>query len=216
LRSSHPGLGNDVAARRARLELAAVVGTGAVFLVFENVLDAKLPFIAAAALGWGAYLVARLRSTPGLAREWGFRTDTLAASLRLNGVLALVAAAALLAYGLARGRGLPPRTFLYLLALYPVWGLVQQFLLCALVSRNVERATNRPALAIVAGGVLFGLAHLPDWPLVALTTTGGFLWTAIFLRAPNLFVQGAAHGLLGALAYHALLGRDPWTELFGT
>lgn len=200
--------------RREWAEFLGVVATGGVFLVFENLLDAKLPFIGAAALVWTAYLVGRLR-VPGQARDWGLRSDTLVASLRWNGLLALVAAAGLVAYGAARGRAAPPAGFFYLIAIYPVWGFVQQFLLCALVCWNLERATARPALAVAASGVLFGLAHLPDWTLAALTAASGFAWTAIYLRAPNLVVQGVAHGLLGALAYYEVLGRDPWTELFG-
>lgn len=62
---------------------------------------------------------------------------------------------------------------------------------------------------MIATGLLFGLAHLPDWTLVALTCASGLAWTAIYRRAPNLAVQGVSHGLLGALAHFEVLGRDP-------
>ncbi len=200
--------------RRATAEFVAVVATGAVFLVFENVLDQKLLFIAVAAVAWLAYVALRFRS-PGQAREWGFRADNLRPALAANGIVVLVAAAALVAYGAAHGRGLPPAGFFYLIAIYPIWGLVQQFLLCALVCGNLVRATERAGLAVGASALLFGLVHLPDWTLVLLTFAGGLAWCAIYVRVPNLFVQGVAHGLLGALAYYEVLGRDPWTELFG-
>lgn len=199
---------------RARYELGAVVLTGAVFLVFENILDAKLPFIAAAAVGWLAYLATRWRE-PGQVRAWGFRTDTLRSALRINSVLVLVAAAGILGLGLALGRGFPSAGFYCLILVYPVWGLVQQFLLCPLLCGNLVRATGRPALAVAVSAALFGIAHAPDWPLVGLTAVAGVAWTWIWLRAPNLWVQGIAHGLLGALAYYEVLGRDPWAELFG-
>jgi hypothetical protein len=41
------------------------------------------------------------------------------------------------------------------------------------------------------------------------------VWTALFLRTPNLIPLALAHGWLGALAYYMVLGRDVWAELTG-
>ncbi|HEX7898033.1 MAG TPA: hypothetical protein VF950_09760, partial [Planctomycetota bacterium] len=79
----------EISRARARGEIAAVVLTGAAFLVFENLLNAKLPFLAVAGLGWTAYLVSRMRGTSGLAEAWGLgRSNFLEASKGAGGILA--------------------------------------------------------------------------------------------------------------------------------
>jgi hypothetical protein len=141
------------------------------------------------------------------------RTDTLAPSALANGVFLVLAGAGIVAFGVARGRGFPPAGFFILLALYPLWGFVQQFLLCAIVARDLERVTGRRAAAVALSSLLFGLVHAPDWTLCVLTAGAGLFWTACFLRWPNLWVHGVVHGWLGGLAYWFVLGKDAWGDL---
>jgi hypothetical protein len=198
--------------RRAWAEFGLVVLTGAAHLVFENIYHAKGPFIACAGLFWAAYIGWRLRA-PGQARAWGMRADTFRSSLTLNALLFAAGAGGMIVYGASRGRLLPSCGFFYLLALYPLWGFVQHFLLCALIGRNVRAITGSSAAAGAAGAVLFSLSHIPDWTLCGLTAVAGVAWLALYFRRPNLWVQGGAHGWLGAVAYYYVLGRDPWLEL---
>jgi hypothetical protein len=201
--------------RRRWWEIAAVVLTGGAFLVYENVLRApKLPFLVAGTGGWGAYLLLRLRADPATRLEWGLRTDTLAPS---TWACALVAAAGVLvvvAYRAFAGWVSLPATALLVVALYPFWAFVQQFAVQALVAANLVRLGVRTSVVVPLAAVLFGLAHLPDWPLVALCAAGGLAWTAIFLRFPNLVPIAVTHAFLGTLVYHWVLRRDPWTEMF--
>jgi membrane protease YdiL (CAAX protease family) len=122
--------------------------------------------------------------------------------------------AAMAVYGVAKGHLPPPATFWLVAAAYPVWGLVQQFLLNAILARNL-RAFLPAAAVVPAAAALFGLAHAPDWYLAALTFAGGLMWVPIYLWRPNLWVLGVSHGLLGAMAYYAVLGKDAWELLVG-
>jgi membrane protease YdiL (CAAX protease family) len=201
--------------KRAWLELGLVVLTGAAHLLFENVLDQKTPFIAGAAMFWTVYILWRL-FRPGQAREWGMRLDTWRPAAAAHLILFVAASAGMVGYGISQGRPYPTIGFFYLLWLYPIWGFIQQFLLCALVCRNLREATGRAWAAVVGSSLLFGIAHAPDWTLCALTAAAGVAWTALYLRWPNLWIQAIAHGWLGALAYYYVLGRDPWSELMRT
>lgn len=194
------------------LDLSLVLATGAAHLFFENVLNAKAPFIVGALLFWTAWFFWRIR-VPGQAAQWGFRRDTLAPSAIANGIFFGACAVALISFGIAQGRGFPPPGFFVLLALYPIWGLVQQFLLCAVVARGLEEITRRRGLAVSVSALLFGLVHAPDWALCGLTAVAGAFWTTCFLRWPNLWVHGVTHGWLGGVAYWFVLGRDAWSEL---
>jgi hypothetical protein len=199
---------------RAWGEIAAVVVTGATFLVFENVLHVKLPFLIPCVLLWTAYIALRLRSEPGLAARWGLSASAVKPAL--PACLAFFAAGALglLAYRLAAGwRPLPPSAPL-LFAAYPVWAFLQQFVIQALVAGNLERLGAPRWVLVPVAALLFGAAHLPDLPLAALCAGAGLVWTPLFLRTRSLYPLALSHAWLGALAYSWLLERDPWRELF--
>lgn len=197
---------------RTWLELSLVLATGVAHLIFQEMLGWQGAYIAAAIAFWAVYVAWQLRR-PGQARAWGFRADTLAPSLRANGALFAIAAAAMLLYGLLRGRGVPPASFFYLLALYPIWGLIQQLLLCALIGQNIFVLSGRRAIAVAIAALLFGAVHLPNAALCALTGAAALAWLPIFFRWPNLWVQAVSHGWLAALAYFYVLDRNPWDDL---
>jgi hypothetical protein len=198
--------------RRAWIGLLLVILTGAAHLVFENVWHLKGPYIAVAGTFWLVYIIRRLR-TPGQARAWGMRSDTFRPSIIANALVFIAGSGTMIAYGISQGRSIPSVGFFYLLALYPIWGFIQQFLLCSLVGQNLQAITGRALVSVLAGTVLFGIVHAPDWTLVGLTAVAGVFWISFHLRWPNLWVQGIAHGWLGAVAYFYVLGRDPWIEL---
>jgi len=190
------------------------VFTSALHFVFENHFDAKAAFIAVAAPPWVAYVLWRAWQTPGQLRAWGFRADTLKPSAIGSLAAGLPVLAAMAVYGFAAGHLPPPWSFWVILAIYPAWGLVQQFLLNAILASNL-RALLPAWATIPLAAVLFGLAHAPDWALVSLTAAAGLTWVPIYLWRPNLWMMGLAHGILGAVAYYAVLGRDAWILLTG-
>lgn len=200
--------------RRALGELGAMLATVVLFLVFENVLDRKLSFLVPCAVLWTGYVVRRLATERGLAAEWGLRVDTLkAAAPPILGFFALGAAALYAWHASVGGRPIPAGAWVLFLV-YPVWSFVQQFVLQALVASNLERLGVARVAIVPVSAALFGLAHLPDWPLAALCAAAGLGWTAIFLKWRQLPLLALSHAWLGALAYYWLLGRDPWAEMF--
>lgn len=200
--------------RRPLWEILAVLATGGLFLLFENVLDLKLAFLVPCVIGWTAYLVLRLRREPALAAQWGIRIDNVkSAGPPIAGAFAL-GLAALFAVHAVLGGGAIPRGAWVLFLIYPVWSFIQQFVLQSLVALNLERI-GLPRFAVVPiAATLFGLAHLPDWPLAALCAAAGLVWTALFLKWRHLPLLALSHAWLGALAYYWVLRRDPWAEMF--
>ena len=199
--------------RRAVGEIAAVIATGAVYLVFENVLHLKLPFLVACLAGWGTYGTLRMARDPQTRRDWGFRLDTLAPSAIACGVFYLVVAGAILAWRVWKGWiPIPPSTAL-LFVVYPVWGLCQQFVVQALIAGNLDRLGAPRAAIIPIAAILFGLAHAPDLSLMALCAGAGLVWTSIFLRFPNLLPISLTHAWLGSFVYLMILERNPWAEM---
>lgn len=162
---------------------------------------------------WSVYILWRLATARGIARAWGFRKDNFAAALRPSLVFALCAGALLLAYGYFTGRTVVPGTFWVALALYPLYGIAQQFALQVLVVKNLRVIVTTGVGRAVVAGVVFSLAHFPVVPLMLLTAPAGFVFTRIFESRPNLWAVGLVHGLLGAMAYYIVLGLDPGAQI---
>ncbi|MCI0341792.1 MAG: hypothetical protein L0216_11695 [Planctomycetales bacterium] len=201
--------------RRAALEFAAVIATGIVHLAVEGTIPGAKPyFIGACVVAWGGYVARRVVADRTVLRDWGLRLDNLRRASLVFAPVLVLGVAILLGYRLALGFLPLPATAPLLFALYPFWGLLQQFLLQGLVAGNLERlGLPRPALVAVAAA-LFGLVHLPDWPMVALTAVAGAFWVPLFLLTRNLFPLAIVHGWLGGLAYYWVVVRDPWKEMF--
>ncbi len=200
---------------RAHAELLAVVATGAVHLVFEEVLGQKAAFIAVAAVGWAAYIAWSVRRDRAILDEWGLGRRGLGDTARAAALVFVAGTIALGGTSIALGHFGVHWHMLPLLALYPVWGVVQQFVVQALLARNLERCGAPPVATTVVTALLFGIVHWPDRFLMAATAVLALLFTPIWLRHRNVWPLGVVHGWLGVLAYYWLLGRDPWSELFG-
>ncbi len=198
---------------RGRTELALVVGLGAGNFLAEAA-HAKTAFIIVGAALWSVWVALRIRREPGVLRAWGFRTDTLAGALRPVGIATASALTLVVLWAAAAGRLPPPSGFWPTLALYPIWGVVQQFLLNAVLARRLREIL--PEWAVwSASTVLFALAHAPDGPLMLLAGAAGALWIPLYRRWPNLWLLGFCHGVLGSAAWYGVLGRDAWQALAG-
>jgi len=106
-----------------------------------------------------------------------------------------------------------PRTFWLTIALYPIWGIAQQFALQNLIANNlVGVIANRISIALLAA-LIFALSHYPRLELIALSLAAGFFFTLIYRKFPNLWAVGTAHGLLGSMALYIVLREDPGAEI---
>ena len=205
----------EYAARPSRAELVAVLVAGALHVITEVGFSeaAAVTYNLVVSIGFAVYLVWRARYSPGALRVWGMRLDNLGSVAGAYGTLVVVAGAMLVGYGLSRGPLELPGTFWMTVALYPVWGIAQQFGLQNLVARNLGGLfSTRFVLAAAAAG-LFALAHYPRLDLVALTLVAGFVLTLVYQRYPNLWMVGTAHGILGSLTFYIVLGQDAGREL---
>jgi membrane protease YdiL (CAAX protease family) len=199
---------------RRTVELALVTVCGVGNFLFEDILHAKTVFVIVAVGMWLGYALSRWRSDRRALHTWGLRRDNLAAA----GKAALAVTAPLVicavAYAFAARHFPPPRGFWLILLLYPAWGIAQQFLLNAMLARNL--ADVLPGWAVVLlSAALFAAAHAPDLPVVALTLPAGALWVLMYRRWPNLWALGIAHGIIGTVVFYGVLGRDPLALLLG-
>src|SRR5262249_20009614 len=158
------------------------------------------------------------RQRPGVIRAWGFRGDNLARASFLPALLFAVIAASFAVYAFFQGQLRLPLHALPLFLLYPVWGIIQQFLALGIVVNNLERIAGleqRPALVVLIAAVIFGAVHADDLRLASGTFALELLIVPLYLRDRNLWPLGVLHGWVGGLFYLWVLNRDLWAENFG-
>lgn len=208
---------DEYASRPCYGELFAILFAGLAHILIELGLSgyAASAYNVAVSIAFLVYLAWRIRRTPGVLRVWGFRTDNFrAASLAQLRFLA-VGVVVLIAYAVVTASPGLPRTFWLTVALYPVWGIAQQFALQNLIANNLSALISKPLGIAVAAASLFAMSHYPRLELVGLTFVAGIFFTLIYRKYPNLWAVGIAHGLLGSMAFYIVLEEDPGAVIIG-
>lgn len=210
----YPTLPNRVRA----FEIGGIILTAIGKFVFMDWLEWRFPFILAAITSWIAYVVYRSRQSPGILKYWGFRWDNLGLAFRLILPFAIAAVVLSVGIGLYLDSIILTWHILPLLILYPLWGVIQQFLLIALTAGNMldwEGSKMPKWLSILLSAVLFGLIHYPFIWLMVGTFGLALFYGYVFGKVRNIFALGIFHGWLAAIFYYTVVGRDPFMETFG-
>ena len=185
---------------RGRWELVAAIATGAIHLFISEVLKGMAWFIVGALVCWSVYIARRWKAD---AAAWGFRGGGWLGPI----VLLVAGAAGMAAIGTPRfDSGL-----ILLLAIYPFWALFEQFLLQAMMVRNMPGSAG---FVTPVAASLFCLDHWPDYPLMGATFFLALVLTPFYLRWRRIVPLALAHGWLGKLFFCWVLGRDPLHEIF--
>ena len=198
-------------------EITAVVATAiGKFIFMDYFKDLRPIFIIVAIIGWVAYIIYRSKTKPGIAKYWGFRTDNFLSVFKMVLPFGVLAVIACFIIGFYQGTIHISWTLIPILILYPIWGVIQQFLLIALTAGNLQdMQSNRihNAVIILIAALLFGGIHYPFIWLMAGTFILSIFYGWVYLRERNLYVLGIFHGWLGGLFYYTVMDRDPWMEL---
>ena len=196
------------------LEVFAVVATGLLYFVFKY-FKARSVFIICAVCFWIVFIYYRAKNDSSVMNEWGFRGKNFASCFLRATLLAVPILAAMAGFAASRGRLTFPAHAWILLALYPIWGIIQQFLVQALVVRNVAKSAlaMSPATIVLFGATVFAMAHLSNLRLLIATFALGLVFVPLYLRYRNLWSLGLYHGWLGTFFYFWVLHRDPWIKL---
>jgi len=209
IRYAPPAFSRDV----ALVDVAVVVGAALLYLVLEFLQIPKRWSFLAAALALSAYLAYLALRRSHSWRDLGFRRDNIVAGLLPVSLCTLLAAAGLIGVAVAKGQTLLQPGVLTLLALYPLWALVQQFAFQGLLHRGLTVLIPSPSLQVLITAAAFAAVHPGNPTLFVLTFLAGIMWSLLYRRWPNLWLLAASHSLLAALVYPLVLGDAPLSRL---
>ena len=202
---------------KARWEIAFVVLTGLGNYLLAGWLERRLTFVVGACLFWMGFVVVRAAADRSVLGEWGFTSWNLGRGFKLLLPAAVLSAAGFAAYGVLFGRILLHWHFILICLIYPIWGLVQQFLVVTLLAGNLRKQGRIPDGGIVVlVALVFAVAHLPSPPLAAAAFVLALITTTVYFRTRNLWPLGLFHGWYATCLYFLALGEDPWTAVVAT
>lgn len=201
-----------------KYEIIAVLATAAGKFIFMDFLQWKLVFIIISTLGWANYVYIRNKKEPGILAHWGFRLDNFNKVLRMVLPFGILAVITFFVTGYFLGTINLNWHIIPILIFYPIWGVIQQFLVIGLMAGNLQDIQNqklsKPAI-ITLTALLFGLVHYPYYWLMIGTFVLALFYGFIYLRERNVYVMGLFHGWLGGLFFYTVVNRDPFAEVFG-
>lgn len=202
-----------ITAQQAAIELLIFATAAGAFIVAETLHVPKRWTIPAVLLALSIYTIAVLHFGHETWRDLGVRLDNFWSCARPTGWFTLAAVVVVAVWAQLGQHSIWRPELAVLLPIYPLYSIAQQLIFQGIVLRRLLLLLRRPWMAVGGGAVAFSLVHLGDWRLVVLTLLAGGIWSAIFLRRPNVWALGIAHGILAALVYPLLLEDNPLKRL---
>jgi membrane protease YdiL (CAAX protease family) len=142
----------------------------------------------------------RLRSES--MRNIGFRFDNFLRALSMLTVPVVATALLCLLVGWMLGtpvnflRWHPNRYLALQFAVGFCWALAQQYVLQGFINRRAMILVSKGWVSILITATVFGLLHLPNIWITAITFGGGLIWAFVYQRVPNLFALAITHSVM--------------------
>lgn len=100
------------------------------------------------------------------------------------------------------------KNFFKSLLLYPLWGIVQQFLVLGFFYYYVSSLFGVGWLSFFTTVFFFSTIHFPNIKFMIFTFLGEVLILYFFTLVPNIIILGIYHGIFGTLFYYLFLSDD--------
>jgi len=184
-----------------------------------DILELRFPYIATACIFWIVYIFLRKKEIPEILKYWGLTFDNFTKTFLELLPLAIILSIAFYFIGNKLGTNILNINILPILLIYPIWGIIQQFIMIGIFARNLKDSDGiklPTAGVVLAAAILFAVVHFPFQVLVVATFLLAIVYVNLYLKGRNLLVMGIYHGWIGGLFFYTIMERDPFFEVFGT
>lgn len=200
--------------KRKWFEIYAVIITGTLKYILMDWLELRVFYIVSACLFWVIYILRRFRTDKQILYNWGFKRSGFKRTFLFALPLALLIIPGIL---ITDSSSSLTWSLIPVLALYPFWGMIQQFVMISIIAGNLGSISTLKLgqnQVIILVSFLFALAHYPSWPLMVFTFVMEVVFIIAWFRWNNLWALGLLHGWLGALFLYLVQNRNLWNELW--
>lgn len=200
-------------------EIVAVILTGFGKFILMDLLNQRLVYIVSACLFWIGYIIYQSRTNKGVIEYWGLSKVNFKKTFLELFPAAVLSVVIFIFVGNKMETNILNWSIIPILLVYPIWGIIQQFIIIGLLARNlkdIEIVKIPEFLIILITAIVFAIVHYPHNLLIVGTFALAIVYTTLYLRQRNLIVMGIYHGWLGAFFFYTILERNPWDEVFGT
>jgi len=186
----------------------------AIYVIFRKELSGRIFFIGPVVLGVCLYVAFCTFRRSNFLEETGLNLDSIVPSAKLTLIYSLPFTLGIFLLYPFTDNPRPPMHFYLLFLLYPIWGIIQQFMFQSFLQARLLRLGCGKASILIAA-VVFAFAHWPSKKLVPAAFLAGLFFSFTFFKHRNIIPIGIAHGILGALFYQFILGKDVLKKFLG-
>ena len=182
------------------IEILSAITTGLIFIYLGHQYHKE--YIIITSIIWISYI---LFSTQQKRDYWGITTKNIYKAFLLPTQLFMVG----LFYIILNAKTTHHTKTAHLIAtlfIYPLWGLLQQFLVQSMIIKNLPQLNI--ILTIIIGGCLFSIIHIHTPFLLLPTFLLGCAWTYCYIKNNNIIPLGIYHGVLATLYFHYILNQN--------
>jgi len=173
-------------------------------------------FIAGVGLFWLGYIVLQTKTTNQL-QIWGFKASGFKQTMLFLAPFVLISMMVSMVYANFHNKLFFTWHLLPILFLYPLWGIIQQFLMLGIISQNVHTLFNKRVnryVIILIVSALFSIIHYPNYFLMIFSFFLEIVFITVYFTWKNLWAIGIAHGWIATFILFYILERNLWLELF--
>ena len=174
-------------------------------------------YISGICLFWFGYVLFQVRKNKRQLELWGIRKNNFRSSMYFLSPVIAISILVCIIYAELNSNLFFNWQILPVLFLYPLWGIIQQFLMLSIISQTlstfVNIKVNRYVIVLIVSA-LFSLIHYPSFFLMIFTFFLEIIFISAYFKWRNLWAIGIAHGWIATFLLIYVLNRNPWLELF--
>ena len=174
-------------------------------------------YITGISLFWLIYIFYRFSVNRNILSFWGFKKEFLKQTIIILSPLVFLSIIVSILYGYFKNGQFITWSIIPILILYPMWGIIQQYLMLGIISQNlltIFEAKRKRFVIIFLVSFFFSLIHYPTCFLMIFTFIMEVVFITVYFKWRNLWAIGIAHGWIATFLLYFVLERDLWTELF--
>jgi len=200
-----------------RFVIIAVIITAALKFILMDWLHWRAFYITGISLFWLGYIIYRVKANGGIQHMWSYDPAPFKRTILILIPFVIASIIATILYGVYNNSIIFTWRIIPVLLLYPVWGIIQQYLMLDIISNTLFTVLGTKVsryVIILIVSVLFSFIHFPSFVLMIFTFFMEIVFVTVYLKWKNLLAIGIAHGWIATFLLYYVMGRDLWLELF--